>query len=299
MHVPTMQPVTQSQRQQLALANPTVALLKIMMAITMTYGAGVSDASIMKDQCGSAALRSMVANMVDLLDIVIGAFLAWVERGAWQDDEGGVIATNMDPMGRPVLGISATVLVQAVKWRYWATCVGFSGPKIGSDQYADEGTIWRILSPLWQEQTGVGPGKQGEPRLGWETPDRRAVLLEGWVHIGAPDAPYGGHIIAVDYWGVIHHNHLQWGKMSGGWEDTGDWTPERMTRDVLATMPFVSAVYYITLPTTEQVSNTRSRQAQPALLDRSNRVLQVAHQWVKDRKARRNYTAVRANVQSP
>ena len=72
-----------------------------------------------------------------------------------------------------------------------------------------------------------------------------------------------------------------------------------MTRDVLATMPFVSAVYYITLPTTEQVSNTRSRQAQPALLDRSDRVLQVAHQWVKDRKARRNYTAVRANVQSP
>ena len=49
MHVPTMQPVTQSQRQQLAWANPTVALQKIMMAITMTYGAGVSDASIMKD----------------------------------------------------------------------------------------------------------------------------------------------------------------------------------------------------------------------------------------------------------
>ena len=67
MHVPTMQPVTQTQRQQLAWANPTVALLKIMMAITMTYGAGVSDAAIMKDQCGSAALRSMVANMVDLL----------------------------------------------------------------------------------------------------------------------------------------------------------------------------------------------------------------------------------------
>ena len=70
-------------------------------------------------------------------------------------------------------------------------------------------------------------------------------------------------------------------------------------KGVLATMPLISAVYYITLPDTQQVSNTRSRQAQPTLLARSNRVLAVAHQWVKDRKARRNYTAVMANLQAP
>ena len=96
------------------------------------------------------------------------------------------------------------------------------------------------------------------------------MLLEGWVHIGAPDEPYGGHIIAIDYWGVIHNNHLQWGRMTGGWEDTGDWTPARMIRDVLATMPLIGAVYYITFPDTEQICNTRSKQAQPTLSARSN-----------------------------
>ena len=58
---------------QLAWANPGVALLNILMAVTTTYGAGCSEAFIMKDLCGSAALRSMVTNMVDLLDIVVGA----------------------------------------------------------------------------------------------------------------------------------------------------------------------------------------------------------------------------------
>ena len=141
LHVPTMHPVTQPECQQLAWANPAVALLNILMAVTATYGAGCWDAFIMEDQCGSAALRSMVTNMVDLLDIVVGAFLAWVDQGAWRDDEALVIATNVDPMGHPVLGRSATMLVHALRWRYWATCVGFSGPGIGSDQYADEGTI--------------------------------------------------------------------------------------------------------------------------------------------------------------
>ena len=68
MHVPTMHPVTQPEHQQLAWANPTVALLNILMAVTATYGTGCWDAFIMKYQCGSAALRSMVTNMVDLLD---------------------------------------------------------------------------------------------------------------------------------------------------------------------------------------------------------------------------------------